>query len=69
MPVDKADVQGYRASISNTLTPTHVGMRARSMGLRFRTISTLTAFELPTGPDLFQGIGLALILRMAAGAN
>jgi RNA polymerase sigma-70 factor, ECF subfamily len=39
------------------------------LALLDETISTLTAFELPTGPDLFQDFGLPLILPIAAGAD
>jgi len=37
--------------------------------LQDETISTLTAFELPTGPDLFQAFGLPLILPIAASSH
>jgi RNA polymerase sigma-70 factor (ECF subfamily) len=39
------------------------------LALQDETISTLTAFELPTGPQLFPAFGLPLILPIAASAD
>src|SRR5712692_1027330 len=39
------------------------------LALQDETISTLTAFEFPTGPQLFPAFGLPLILPIAASAD